>query len=253
MLKIGDKELKSRLFVGTGKYSSHHLMEKVIESSHTEVVTVALRRVDFDNPVQANILDFVPDNIQLMPNTSGARTADEAIRIARHCRSSLGTNWIKIEVISDNRYLLPDPVETLKASEVLANDGFVVLPYMNADPILAKRLEDVGVAAVMPLGAPIGTSLGVQTLAMLKIIIEMSRVPVVVDAGIGAPSDAALCLELGADAVLVNTAIAVSTDPMKMAKAFRLGVKAGRIAYKSGLSDKFSIAEASSPLTGFLR
>ena len=253
MLKIKDKEFKSRLFLGSGKFSSNKLMKEAIFASETEMVTVALRRVDFANEVQENIVDFIPKNIQLLPNTSGARTADEAVRIAKICRECLGTNWIKLEVISDHVYLLPDPIELLKATEILAKDGFVVMPYMNADPVLAKRLEDVGTAAVMPLASPIGSNSGLKTIEMIKIIIELSNVPVVIDAGLGAPSDAALCMELGADAVLVNTAVSIALDPVKMARAFKLGVEAGRTAYEAGLAEKNNIASASSPLTGFLR
>ena len=253
MLKIKDREFKSRLFIGTGKFASNQIMQKAILESESEMVTVALRRVDFGNAVQENIVDFVSKNIQLLPNTSGARTADEAVRIARICRESLGTNWIKLEVISDSVYLLPDPIETLKASEILVKDGFVVLPYMNADPVLAKKLEEVGTAAVMPLASPIGSNRGLKNIEMIKIIIEMSNIPVVVDAGIGAPSEAALSMELGADAVLVNTAIAVAHSPVDMAIAFKKAVEAGRIAFESGLAAKLEKASASSPLTGFLR
>ncbi len=253
MLKIHDKEFKSRLFLGTGKYPSNEIMNQAIQESGTEMVTVALRRVDFENAIQRNIVDFIPKNIQLLPNTSGARTADEAVRIARLSRELLGTNWVKLEVISDNVYLLPDPIETLKAGEILAREDFAVLPYIGADPVLAKRLEDVGVKAVMPLASPIGSNRGLKTIEMLKIIIEMSKIPVVIDAGIGAPSDASLCLELGASSVLVNTAIAVAKDSVKMARAFKIATEAGRLAYESGLGKKLDKASASSPLTGFLR
>jgi thiazole synthase len=253
MLKINDREFQSRLFVGTGKFASNQIMQKAILSSESEMITVALRRIDFGNEVQENIVDFLPKNIQLLPNTSGARTSDEAVRIAKICRESLGTNWIKLEVISDSVYLLPDPIETLKASEILVKDGFIVLPYMNADPVLAKKLEEVGTSAVMPLASPIGSNRGLKNIEMIKIIIEMSNIPVVVDAGIGAPSDASLCMELGADAVLVNTAIAVSNNPVNMAIAFKKAVEAGRLAFEAGLALKLEQASASSPLTGFLR
>ncbi|MFC1485142.1 thiazole synthase [bacterium] len=252
MLKIADREFQSRLFVGTGKFSSNALMSQAVEASGTEMVTVALRRVDFNNKVYDNIVDSIPKNIQLLPNTSGAKNAKEAVRIAKVCRASLGTNWIKLEVISDNIFLLPDPVETLKASEILVKDGFVVLPYMGADPVLAKKLEHVGTSAVMPLGSPIGTNRGLQTIEMIKIIIEMSNIPVVVDAGIGSPSHAALAMELGADAVLINTAIASAENPTQMAKAFKYAVASGRMAYESGLGEISDSARASSPLTGFL-
>lgn len=252
MLTIAGKTLTSRLFVGTGKFSSNTLMRDAIVASSTEVVTVALRRVDFNAPTE-NIVDCIPKSVQLLPNTSGARNAEEAVRIARVCRQALKTNWIKLEVIPEQIYLLPDPIETLKAAEQLVKEDFVVLPYINADPLLAKRLESVGCATVMPLAAPIGSNQGLKTKEMISIIIEMSTIPVVVDAGIGKPSDAAYAMELGADAVLVNTAIAVAANPVAMAEAFRDAVIAGRKGFEAGLGIERNNAAASSPLTGFLR
>jgi len=251
MLKVAGKELKSRLFVGTGKFSSNETMRDAIIASGTDLATVALRRVEL-NSDKKGIIDYIPDGINLLPNTSGARSADEAVRIARICKAVSGTNFIKIEVIPDPVYLLPDPLETLKASEILVKEGFTVMPYINADPILAKRLEEVGCAVVMPLGSPIGTNNGIKTIDMIKIIIELSNIPVVVDAGIGRPSDATLAMEIGADAVLVNTAIAVAGDPVKMAEAFKEAVIAGRKAFNAGLGAVGKKAKASSPLTGFL-
>ena len=253
-LIIAGKSFNSRLLLGTGKFSSVELMTGAIDRSGSEIVTVALRRVDLDNP-QDNLLDPVLNNpaVQLLPNTSGARDADEAVRLARLARATGCGNWVKLEVTPDPRYLLPDPVETLKAAEILVKDGFIVLPYINADPILAKRLEEAGTATVMPLGSPIGSNRGIKTLDSIRIIIEMSGVPVVVDAGLGAPSHAALAMEMGADAVLVNTAIATAGDPAAMAEAFKLGVIAGRQAFLAERAAEKSTAEASSPLTGFLR
>lgn len=252
MLEIAGKQFNSRLMTGSGKFSSNDIMKDSIIKSESEIVTVALRRMDFSDTKFEKIMDYVPKNIQLLPNTSGARTAEEAIRIAKLCRACTGVNWIKIEVVPDPHYLLPDPIGTLEATEKLAADGFIVLPYMNADPVLAKRLEDVGAATVMPLGAPIGTNRGIRTTEMIKIIIEQSNVPVVVDAGLGRPSDAAIAMELGADAILVNTAIAVASDPVRMANAFRLATIAGRDAYEMGLNIQLEKASASSPLTNFL-
>ena len=252
MLKIGDKELKSRLFVGTGKFSSYEVMRNSIKASGADVVTVALRRVDI-TANENDILAFIDKNKQLMPNTSGARNADEAVRIARLCRAVTNTSWVKLEVVPDPVYLLPDPIETLKAAEILVKEGFTVLPYINADPVLAKRLEEAGCATVMPLAAPIGTNKGLKTIDMIKIIIEISNIPVVIDAGIGRPSDAMAAMEFGADAVLVNTAIAVADDPVKMAGAFKDAVIAGRKAFEAGLGRVSDKAEASSPLTGFLK
>ena len=251
MLEIAGKKFNSRLLMGTGKFSSNDVMHDAIIASESEIATVAIRRVELNSKTKG-IVDYIPKGINLLPNTSGARNADEAIRIARLCKMAAGTNWVKLEVISDPVYLLPDPIETLKAAEQLVKEEFVVLPYINADPMLAKHLEEAGCATVMPLGSPIGTNKGLKTVEMIKIIIDICKIPVVVDAGIGKPSDAAYALELGADAVLVNTAIAVAKNPVEMAKAFKMAVTAGRMAYESGLGDEKDKGEASSPLTGFL-
>ncbi len=252
LLTIAGKNFASRLLLGTGKFASGKIMSQALEASGTELVTVALRRVDLTKPHE-NILDFIDSKkYQLLPNTSGAQTAEEAVRLARLARTAEISNWIKLEVTPDPRYLLPDPIETLKAAEILVKEGFIVLPYINADPILAKRLAEVGTATVMPLGSPIGSNQGIKTKEALQIIIEQAIVPVVIDAGLGAPSDAAEAMEMGADAVLINTAIATAQDPIQMAKAFKLGVEAGRLAYESGLASTQVIAQASSPLTGFL-
>jgi thiazole synthase len=250
-LIIGGIELKSRLFVGTGKFHSNRIIPEVIRLSGAQVVTVALRRVDFDS-ADENMLKFIPEGCILMPNTSGARNAEEAVRIARLAKSSGCGNWIKIEVISDNKYLLPDNMETIKATEILAKEGFTVLPYMCPDLMAAKRLRDAGAAAVMPLGAPIGTNKGLKTKELVKILVDEIDLPVVVDAGIGKPSEAAESMEIGAAAVLVNTAIATAGDPVAMAQAFGLAVTAGRKAYLGGTGSVKEFAEASSPLTGFL-
>lgn len=251
-LIIGNKIFKSRLFMGTGKFSSNRVMKEAIEASGSQLVTVAMKRVDMNDPRDNMLESIVTTGVSLLPNTSGVRNAEEAIFAAQIAREAFETDFIKLEIHPDPKYLLPDPVETLKATEQLAKMGFVVLPYIQADPVLCKRLEEVGTAAVMPLGAPIGTNKGLVTRELLSIIIEQSRVPVVVDAGIGAPSHAAEAMEMGADAVLVNTAIAVSADPVAMADAFRLAVIAGRQAYKAGLGPVAHHAEASSPLTSFL-
>jgi thiazole synthase len=251
-LRIGDREFRSRLLLGTGKFPSGEAMRCAIESSRTEVVTVALRRVDATAD-QDDIMDFIDaERVLLLPNTSGAQTAEEAVRLARLARAAGMPEWVKLEVTPDLRYLLPDPVETLRACELLVADGFTVLPYMPADPVLAKRLEEVGAATVMPLGSPIGSNQGLRTEAALEIIIEQATVPVVVDAGIGAPSHAARAMEMGADAVLVNTAIAIAGDPAAMAAAFADAVAAGRTAFETGLAPRRDQASASSPLTGFL-
>ncbi len=252
-LIIAGKEFHSRLLIGTGKFSSHETMRAAVDASGAEIVTVALRRVDLTSPA-TDILSFIDrKRYLLLPNTSGSRTADEAILFARlAAEAGLGT-WVKIEVVPEPRYLLPDPVETLKATEILAKEGFTVLPYMNADPVLALRLADAGAATVMPLGSPIGSNRGLKTRDSIRIIIEQARVPVVVDAGLGAPSHAAEAMEMGAHAVLVNTAIAVADDPVRMASAFRQGVEAGRAAFEAGCAPESECAEASSPLTGFLR
>ncbi len=250
MLKIADRTFRSRLFLGTGKFSSADTLKKAIQASGSEMITVALRRVDLNDPADdiMNVLDR--EKYLFLPNTSGARDAKEAVRLAKLARAAGSGNWLKLEVTPDPRTLLPDPIETLKATDELVKDGFIVLPYINADPILALRLQDAGAAAVMPLGAPIGTNLGLITKFQVEIIIEQARVPVVVDAGLGSPSDAALAMEIGADAVLVNTAISIAGDPVKMAAAFAMAVEAGRSAYEAGLGRKSSEASASSPLTG---
>ena len=252
-LKIGDREFNSRLFVGTGKFSSNDLMLKSILASESEMITVAMKRINMDDEADDEMLKHINrDAVQFLPNTSGVRNAEEAILAAKLSRECFGTNFIKLEIHPNPKYLLPDPIETLKATEELTKLGFVVLPYIQADPVLCKRLEDVGTAAVMPLGAPIGTNKGLKTKDMLEIIIAESNVPVVVDAGLGAPSHAAEAMEMGADAVLVNTAIAMSNDPVEMARAFKLAVEAGRKAYVAGLGAKSDFANASSPLTSFL-
>ncbi len=251
-LKIADKTFQSRLFTGTGKFSSSKLMREAILASESELVTVALKRVDVHNEEDDILSHLNHKNIHLLPNTSGVRDAKEAVFAAQLSREALGTNWVKLEIHPDPKYLLPDPVETLKAAEELVKLGFVVMPYIHADPVLCKRLEDVGVPCVMPLGAPIGTNKGLKTLDFLEIIIEQSNVPVIVDAGIGSPSHAAYAMEIGADAVLVNTAIAVAKNPVEMAKAFKMAVEAGRMAFESKLAPVKRSAEASSPLTNFL-
>ncbi len=253
-LVIAGVELRSRLFVGTGKYASDELMVGALEASGCELVTVALRRLDLDDPKKKTILDVIDwKRYRILPNTAGCRTADEAIRIARLARSMGLSDWVKLEVIPDPRYLLPDPEETLKAARVLVGEGFQVLPYINADPVLAKKLEEIGTVTVMPLGSAIGSGQGLQTVEQIRIIIEQSRVPVVVDAGIGAPSDAALAMELGADCVLVNSAIALAKDPVQMADAMRLGVEAGRRAFLAGRIPRRVEAAPSSPTEGISR
>lgn len=254
-LVIAGREFKSRLILGTGKFSSPEAMRDALDASGCDMVTVALRRADLSGERDpfANILEYVDSSrYLLLPNTSGAMNADEAIRLARLARAAGLPNWIKLEIHPDPRFLLPDPIETLRAAEVLVKEGFVVLPYINADPVLAKRLQDVGTATVMPLGSPIGSNRGIQTRDQIRIIVEQATVPVVVDAGIGAPSHAAEAMELGADAVLVNTAIAVASDPNRMARAFAQAVEAGRAAYEMGLAEARTEASATSPLTGFL-
>ncbi|WP_024873033.1 thiazole synthase [Tolumonas lignilytica] len=251
-LKIADKIFNSRLLTGTGKFASAQIMQQALTASATEIVTMALKRVRLDEP-DVQILEPLREmGVQLLPNTSGARNAKEAIFAAQLAREALGTNWLKLEIHPDPRYLMPDPIETFKAAEELCKQGFVVLPYCGADPLLCKRLEEVGCAAVMPLGAAIGSNQGLSTKAMLEIIIDQANVPVIVDAGIGAPSHAAAALEMGADAVLVNTAIAVAGDPVAMAQAFKMAVTAGRMAYESGLGAVNQQAIASSPLAAFL-
>ena len=251
-LIIADKTFASRLFLGTGKFGSLQDMTQAVLISESELVTMALKRID-TNKKDGDLLSALQiPNVNLLPNTSGARTAKEAVFAAQLAREALETNWVKLEIHPDPRYLLPDPIETLKATEELAKLGFVVMPYIHADPVLCKRLEDAGTAVVMPLGAPIGSNKGLLTVDFLQIIIEQSKVPVVVDAGIGAPSDASKAMELGADAVLVNTAIAVARNPVQMAEAFKEAVIAGRKAYLAGLGSVQSVASASSPLTAFL-
>jgi len=250
-LVVAGVELRSRLFLGTGKYATDEAMLGALEASGCELVTVALRRLDLDNPNKKTILDVIDwHRYRILPNTAGCRTADEAIRIARLARSMGVSDWVKLEVIPDPRYLFPDPEETLKAARILVNEGFKVLPYINADPVLARKLEEIGTVTVMPLGSPIGSGQGLQTLEQIRIIIEEARVPVVVDAGIGVPSDAALAMELGADAVLVNTAVALAKDPALMADAIREGVNAGRKAYAAGRMPRRPDASPSSPTEG---
>ena len=252
-LVIAGREFRSRLLTGTGKFSSGPLMAAALEASGTEIVTVSLRRVDLDLVDEGDILDFVDrDRYLLLPNTSGAMDAGEAVRLARLAKAAGMPTWVKLEVHPDPRYLLPDPIETLKAAEQLVAEGFTVLPYINADPVLAKRLEEVGCATVMPLGSWIGSNRGLRTRDALEVIVEQATVPVVVDAGLGAPSHAAEAMELGADAVLVNTAIAVAGDPVEMAHAFRQGVEAGRRARLAGMGTAATGAEPTSPLTAFL-
>lgn len=252
-LTIGGRAFASRLFVGTGKFSSNAVMSEAIAASGSEMVTVALKRVDAEHSADDDMLRHIlRPGVQLLPNTSGVRDAKEAVLAAQLAREAFETDFIKLEIHPDSKYLLPDPVETLKATEELARLGFIVLPYIQADPVLCKRLEEAGTAAVMPLGAPIGTNKGIVVRDLLEIIIEESRVPVVVDAGLGAPSHAALAMEMGADAVLVNTAIAVAGDPVAMARSFAKAVEAGREAYEAGLGSSSRIAVASSPLTSFL-
>jgi len=255
-LVIAGREFRSRLLLGTGKFASNELMRDALEASGTEIVTVALRRADLSGTHDpfADILDFIDgEKYLLLPNTSGAMNAEEAVRLARLAATSGLPKWVKLEIHPDPQYLLPDPIETLHATEILAKEGFVVLPYINADPVLAKRLEDAGAATVMPLGSPIGSNRGLETRGQIVIIIEQARVPVIVDAGIGAPSDAAEALEMGADAVLVNTAIAVAEDPVRMARAFKMAVEAGRAAREAGLPAQADTAIPTSPLTAFLQ
>ena len=252
ILTLGGRSIKSRLLIGTGKFSSYPLMQKALEAAQPDIVTVALRRVDLDSRAD-NILEYVPKPCILMANTSGARNADEAVRIARLAKASGQGNWIKIEVVQDNKYLLPDNLETLKAVEILAKEGFIVLPYMSPDLSMAKRMVNAGAAAVMPLGSPIGSNRGVKTRELVEILVRETKAPVIVDAGLGSPSDACECMEMGCAAVLVNTAIAIARDPVTMARAFKEAVSAGRGAYLAGLASVGNEASASSPLTGFLR
>ena len=251
-LQLGGESFSSRLFVGTGKFSSGQMLSKVVGSSGTEMVTVAMKRA---NPKgrEDSILDFLGDDkVRLLPNTSGVRDAKEAVFVAQMAREALDTSWLKLEIHPDPKYLMPDPIETLLATEELVKEGFTVLPYCHADPVLCKRLEEAGSSAVMPLGSPIGSNRGLESREFLRIIIEQAKVPVVVDAGIGSPSQAAEAMEMGADAVLVNTALAVAEDPIAMACAFRQGVDAGRTAFLAGLGGVSEVADPTSPLTAFL-
>jgi thiazole synthase len=251
-LVIAGRSFRSRLLIGTGKFPSLETMARAVDASGSEIVTVSLRRAE-KGARSGNILDLLDaSRFLILPNTSGARDAEEAVRLARLARAGGISDWIKLEVTPHPMHLLPDPIETLKATEILVGEGFIVLPYINADPVLAKRLADAGAATVMPLGSPIGSNRGLRTLDSIRLIIQEATVPVVVDAGLGAPSHAAAALELGADAVLVNTAIATAEDPVRMAEAFRLGVEAGRRAFLAGRPPEKETAEASSPLTGFL-
>lgn len=253
-LTIAGKTFRSRLFLGTGKYRDSATMLAAFEAAGAELITVALRRIDFDDPASRSILEDVDwTRYAILPNTAGCATAEEAIRIARMARAMGLSDWVKLEVIPDPKYLLPDPVETLEAARVLVREGFIVLPYINADPVLAKKLQEVGTATVMPLASPIGSGQGLPYYRQVEIIIEQATVPVVVDAGIGAPSDAALAMELGADACLVNTAVALADDPPAMARAMALGMEAGRLAFRAGRIPKKQYASASSPLTGVVR
>ena len=252
LLILGGRSIKSRLLIGTGKFPSYPLMQKALEAAQSDIVTVALRRVDPGSQAD-NILEYVPKPCILMANTSGARNADEAVRIARLAKACGQGNWIKIEVIQDQKYLLPDNLETLKAVEILVKEGFIVLPYMSPDLSMARRMVDAGAAAVMPLGSPIGSNRGVKTRELVEILAREIKAPVIVDAGLGSPSDACECMEMGCAAVLVNTAIAIARDPVTMARAFKEAVSAGRGAYLAGLASAGSGASASSPLTGFLR
>ncbi len=250
-LILGGHAFDSRLLTGTGKFSDKNLIAPMLDSSSSEIITMALRRIDFKNPKE-NILNYIPKGVTLLPNTSGARNAEEAIKIARIAREAGCGDFIKIEIINDMKYLMPDNYETIKATKVLAAEGFIVLPYMMPDLIAAKKLEDAGAAAVMPLGAPIGSNRGLETRALIEMLNDNKRVPIIVDAGIGKPSHAAQAMEMGCDAVLVNTAIATAHDPVKMGRAFALAVEAGREAYLAKMAEEKKYASASSPLTGFL-
>lgn len=251
-LQIADKTFESRLFTGTGKFSSNAIMRDALLASGSELVTIALKRVSIKNAEDEMLSYISNDQFNLLPNTSGVRTAKEAVFAAELAREALETNWLKLEIHPDPKYLLPDPIETLAAAVELVKKGFIVLPYVHADPVLCKKLEEAGTSAVMPLGSPIGTNQGLKMETMLQIIIEQSNVPVVIDAGIGSPSHACQAMEMGADAVLVNTAIAVSENPIEMAIAFKEGVSAGRKAYEASLGTSSSVAKGTSPLTEFL-
>ncbi len=252
-IKIADKEFSSRLMIGSGKYTSYEVMEQALKASGADIITVAIRRVDMKAPGHENILEHIDTSkYWILPNTAGCATVEEALRVARLSRAMGINNWVKLEVIPDPKYLMPDPIATLEAAKILIDEGFVVLPYINPDPVLAKRLEEIGCATVMPLASPIGTGQGVKTLENIKIIIEQAQVPVVVDAGLGVPSEASLVMEQGADFCLVNTAIALAEDPVKMAEAFKLGVQAGRAAYEAGRIPVKAYASASSPLVNIV-
>ncbi len=251
-LEISGEKINNRLFIGTGKFASFNLMRQVLEKTGSELCTVAVRRVDSSSKTE-NILDYIPRGCRIMANTSGSRNADEAVRIARLAQAAGCGNWIKVEIINDNQYLLPDNLESLKATEALAKEGFVCLVYMNPDLAMGRRLIEAGAAAIMPLGSPIGTNRGLQTRELVEILVNSLKIPIVVDAGLGRPSDACQCMELGCAAVLVNTAIAISADPVAIAEAFNQAVQAGRKAYLAGMAEKSQSARASSPLTGFLR
>lgn len=253
MIKIADKEFSSRLMVGTGKFSDFETMKQAHQASGAEIVTVAIRRVDMKAQGHVGLMENIDLNkYWILPNTAGCQTVEEALRVARLSRAMGINNWIKLEVIPDPKYLMPDPIATFEAAKILVEEGFTVLPYINADPILAKRLEEIGCATVMPLASPIGTGLGVKTMENIKIIIEQANIPVVVDAGIGVPSDASSVMEQGADFCLINTAIAMANDPVKMAEAFKLGVQAGRLSYEAGRIPEKLIAQASSPTCGIV-
>jgi thiazole synthase len=252
-LIINGKEFTNRLFIGTGKFPSNKVMGDAILASQSQMVTVALKRIDVEESEKDDLLSYIPrDKVVLLPNTSGVRTAEEAVFAAKMSKAALGTAWIKLEIHPDPRHLLPDTRETIKATEELVKLGFTVLPFVQADPIACKQLEEAGAATVMPLASPIGTNQGIKNEELLNIIIDQSNVPVVIDAGLGSPSDAAKAMELGASAVLVNTAISIAKDPVEMAKAFDMATKAGRIAYLSGVASESSFARATSPLTAFL-
>lgn len=252
MLTIAGTQFQSRLLTGTGKFANRQTMAAAIAASQSQLVTMALKRVDLQHREDDILAPLIAAGVQLLPNTSGAKTAREAIYAAHLAREALQTHWLKLEIHPDPKYLMPDPIETLLAAEQLVKEGFIVLPYCHADPVLCKRLEEVGCAAVMPLGAPIGSNQGLRTQDFLRFIIEQAKVPVIIDAGIGAPSDAMLAMEMGADAVLVNTAIATAADPVLMGQAFKQAVETGRLAYQAGLAARGQQAVASSPLTAFL-
>ncbi|MDD5427910.1 MAG: thiazole synthase [Candidatus Omnitrophica bacterium] len=252
ILRMGGRDIENRLFIGTGKFSGYKVMKEALEASGADVVTVALRRVDSGSDTE-DILKYIPEKCILVPNTSGARDAEEAVRIARLAKAAGCGNWVKIEIIRDNKYLLPDNLETVKATEILAKEDFIILPYMSPDLSMARRLVDAGAAAIMPLGSPIGSNRGIKTKELVEILINEIKLPIIVDAGLGVPSSACECMEMGCAAVLVNTAIAIAEDPVDMAKAFSAAVRAGRLAHLAGVPRSTSDGRPSSPLTGFLR